>query len=1048
MKSLITYFIKYPVSGNVILVLLLIFGFFGLKHMNATFFPETPSRSITIQTVYPGASPQEIEEGIVLKIEDNLKGVTGVERVTSVSNENNAVIKVEVLRGFETDLVLQDVKNAVDQINSFPANMEPPIIFKDEKTDVAIIFSLSGKTNLKTLKSFARNMERDFLAVEGISKIQLRGFPDEEITINVNETSLRTYNLTFDQIMTSVRNANLDITGGSVKGNIEQLLIRARSKKYDTHGFENIVIKSTEDGKIVRVKDVATVIEQWVDIPNIGYLNGKPSVSVGVYSTNDEDLLFITDYVKKYINDFNQNNKVVNATIVRDSSTTLQQRIDLLVNNGIMGFFLVMLFLAMFLHARLAFWVASSIPIAFGGMFILAAFFGITINVISLFGMILVIGILVDDGIVISENIYQHFEKGKPRIQAAIDGTIEVLPAVLSAIITTIIAFSTFFFIEGRLGDFFWEMAFIVIATLIFSLFEGAFILPAHVAHSKALERTNKPGKFLVTMEKLMSKMRDGIYSPFLKFAMYHKAMTIAIFITLLAITIGGMQGGFIKSTFFPFIERDYIDVTLKMPSGTRSHITDNWLKLIEEAAWEVNEAYKQKRKDGKGILMDIQRNLGPVNEHDGYMVINLLDTETRNASVLEIAEAIRQKAGPIPEAELVSFSSSSPFGKPVSVSILGDNLPVMQRAVDDLVKELKEMSSIKDIFDTDQEGLKEIDIKLKDKAYLLGLTVRDVMSQVRQGYFGGEIQRLQKGLDEVKVWVRYDDRDRASVGNLETMRIRTKDGKQYPLQDIADFSIQRGVIAINHLDGQREIRVEADIANSKVSVNDILDDIKTNILPPIMAKYPGVRASFEGQNREQEKSKNSMQRVMPIILLLMFATIVLTFRSFLQTIMVFLLIPFGFIGIGLGHYIHDLPISFFSVLGIIALIGIMVNDALVFVSTLNAYLKEGKEFMAAVYETGVSRFRPILLTSITTIGGLAPLILNKSFQAQFLVPMAISVAYGLLISTIAVLIILPVLLIFSNEVRRFIQWYWNDEKVSPESVEPAVKEIQYEAEA
>ncbi len=1045
MKSLISYFIKYPVSGNVLLFVIAIFGLSGFLNMRSTFFPENDASFISVQTIYPGASPEEVEEGIVIKIEDNLKGLTGIDRVTAISSENSGQVLVEVLPDYDIDLILQDVKNAVDQINSFPVAMEPPVIYKREAITNAFIFAVSGEVDLKTLKQFSRTIESDLRAVDGISKIELSGFPEEEIEIAVRENDLRAYGLTFQQVSLAVSTANLEITGGTIKEEREELLIRSRSKEYYARDLQELVVATTLDGRIVRLNEVADVRDRWADTPNGSYLNGKPAVIVNVNNTNNEDILFITNYIKEYIKDFNENNTAITCSVINDASVALQQRIDLLSKNGIIGFFLVVILLALFLHIRLAFWVALSIPISFLGMAMLAAQIGLTINVISLFGMIIVIGILVDDGIVISENIYRHFEMGKDRFQAAYDGTLEVLPAVFSAIVTTVIAFSSFLFFEGVTGDFFSDISVVVILTLLFSLIEGALILPGHIAHSRALSGDAKPNKVERTFSQFMDWMRMRLYAPVLRYFIKEPILGIAIPIALLILSFSLVGGGFVKTTFFPFVEGDAITVTLKMPAGIREEITQGWLDHIEKATWEVNEELKAERPDGKDVILKVNKNLGPTT-YEGSMFILLLDGETRQYSILGISQAIRQKAGEIYGAEALAYSVATPFGKPVSIAILGNNIDAQIAAVKEIKAELSELSDLKDIVDNNQEGLREINVTLKEQAQVLGLNLQEVIGQVRQGFFGLEVQRLQRGEDEVKVWVRYDEKDRSSIGDLENMRIRLLDGREFPLYEIANLEQKRGVIAYNRLYGKREIRVEADLATSGASATDVISTIETEILPDILAKYPSVSYSLEGQVRETGKTQASSSTVMPLILILMLVTIVLTFRSFGQTLVVFLLIPFGLIGVIWGHFLFGKAISILSGLGIIALVGIFVNDALVFVSAYNTLLKEGKSLTEAIYEAGLSRFRPIVLTSVTTVAGLSPLILEKSFQAQFLVPMAISVAFGLLIGTLVILLGLPVLLVLQSKFRVATVRLWEGKSgksanpITPEELEPAIE--------
>lgn len=1039
MKSIINYFIKYPIAANLLMIALFIMGILAMFNMKSTFFPEVESRFIFIQLVYPGASPEEIEEGIVNKIEENLKGVTGVERVESTSRENSGTITVEVFKGYDTDLVLQDVKNAVDQISSFPVGLEPPVIYKVETLGFAINVALSGDVDLKTLKEFGRKVEDDILAMDGISKVELSGFPEEEIEIAFREKDLRAYNLTFQQATLAIRNANIELTGGTIKGENEELLVRAKNKSYFAEGFRNIVVKQNPDGGVVRLHQIANLRDQWADTPDRSYLNGKPAVVITVQNTIQEDMISITDKVKAYVEEFNKDQDQIKATVVRDGSVVLRDRIGLLTENGILGFIIVMVLLAMFLHWRIAFWVALAIPISFAGMFIFANALGISINVISLFGMILVIGILVDDGIVIGENIYKKYEQGHPPLKAALEGTMQVLPAVFSAIVTTIIAFSAFFFIDGTLGDFFRQMAVVVIFSLVFSLIEGALILPTHLAHSKAIQGEQKLSKVQAFFERILHFLQERTYAPILKFAMYNKFFTISVILATLLITFGAIGGGIIKTTFFPTIERDNIEVELKMPAGTPEESTQRWLGHIEAAAWRANkklsEHYYNNEKDA---ILRIERKVGP-STYEGGLDIQLLEGEFRDSLTLrDVVNAVRKEAGPIYQAEVVAYSMQSAFGKPFVIALTGENPLELEAATNALKEEMEKLEELTDIIDDNQEGLREINVTLNEKARYLGLNLQEVVAQVRQGFFGSEVQRLQRGRDEVRVWVRYEEEDRSDLTYLEDMRIRFADGREFPLSEIANLETQRGVISINHLDGKRTVRVEADVARDDVSVSDVTTNLVEEVIPNAIAPFSTVSFQLEGQYREQSKSSGSIMTVGLVILGLMFFVIALTFRSIGQTLAVFALIPFGMIGVGWGHYLMGLPISLFSGLGLIALIGILVNDALVLVSTYNDLIEEGKPQMEALYEAGVSRFRPILLTSVTTFAGLAPLLFEKSLQAQFLIPMAISVSFGLLAITVIILILLPILLILVNRFKVNASHLWNGEKPSYEIVEPS----------
>nr|MBX2817992.1 efflux RND transporter permease subunit [Saprospiraceae bacterium] len=784
--------------------------------------------------------------------------------------------------------------------------------------------------------------------------------------------------------------------------------------------------------------EIATVRDRWEDSPTRTYVNGQPGIVITVSNTTEEDMFANSDATQAYLAEFMEDNPSLSVTLIQDGKDYLNERISFIKENGLIGFFLVLILLAMFLNIRLAFWVALAIPISFAGMFMAASLLGITINVISTFGMVVVIGILVDDGIVIAENIYQHYEAGSPPLTAALEGTMEVLPAVFSAILTTVIAFSSFFFIEGTLGDIFSQLSVVVIFTLIFSLVEGALILPAHIAHSKALKAgTQSPvSRFF---DGIMNFLKDKVYGNVLRFAMNYSFPSVAICVAALIVVVGAFMGGLIKGTFFPFIPFDTFQVSLEMPSGTREHEVYSALDRIEQAAHEVSQELSDEYFDGKvPVIEKVQKDIGP-STNVGQLTVFLMAGEERgDVSNFMITDAIRRKVGSIPKAEKLSYGTTTFFGDPVSISLLGSDPDELALAVEDLKDELAKITDLRDIQDSDKEGLKEINLELKPKAYNMGFTLNEIIRYVRQGFFGAEVQRLQRGADEVKVWVRYGLEDRSSLTDLAEMRIRTPEGEAIPLRELVEFDTERGVININHIDGQREIRVSADVANTKVSISDVNADIETEILPKVLERYPSVRVGFEGQARANAESQASMQKTMPIILLFMFFVVIMTFSSVSQAFVVFATLPFGFIGVGFGHWFMDQPISLFSVLGVIALVGILINDSLVFVSTFNDKIKKSIPFKEALYETGLSRFRPILLTTITTVAGLLPLLLEKSLQAQFLIPMAISVAFGLMITTFILLVMLPALLVITNRVRRLSVQIWTGQRVQPITVEPA----------
>lgn len=1068
MRKIIAFFIRYHVAVNVIVLAFFAFGIVGALSLKSSFFPLIDSKDIAINITYPGASPLEVEEGIVLKIEDNLKGLNGVERVTSTSRENSGTINVEIEKGKNIDFMLLEVKNAVDRVPSFPTGMEPLIVAKREAIRPTINFSISGKDiPLATLKEIARQVENDLRGIEGISQISVTGYPAEEIEIAINEKNLLAYNLSFNEVAQAVSRANILTTGGTIKTDAEEYLIRANNRSYYGNELSNLIVRADATGRTIRLKDIAEIRDRFSETANATFFNGDLAVNVEITSTNTEDLISSAEKAKEYIAEFNQKHNNVQLNVISDRSITLVQRTDLLTENAIIGMLLVLAFLSLFLNTRLAFWVAFGLPVAFLGMFIFAGSFDVTINVLSLFGMIIVIGILVDDGIVIAENIYQHYEKGKTPVQAAIDGTMEVIPPIISAIITTILAFGIFLFLDGRIGEFFGEVSVVVILTLTVSLIEALIILPAHLAHSKALKpQDSKPktsiGQLFAKLryintfgDAIMRWLRDKIYSPSLRFALQNKLFTFSLFVVLLILTVGSVGGGIVRTSFFPQIASDRVAITLDMPNGTNEKVTDSIISLIAEKANEANEELTKQyligpEYEGKKLFKNVITNIGP-GSSSASLIVNLLPGEERPDIVgaAMVTDLISEKMGEVTGVESLVYGSGGNFGgRPVSVSLLGNNIQELKAAKAELKKVLVDNALLKDVTDNDPAGIKEIRIELKENAYLLGLNLRDIMIQVRAGFFGVQAQRFQRGQDEIRVWVRYDRDNRSSISNLDEMRITTISGERVPLNEIATYSIERGDVAVNHLEGRREIQISADLKDVETtSATDILQEIRTVTMPEIISKYPTVTPSYEGQNREAGKLLGSLGPVGLTVLALIYITIAFTFRSYSQPLLLLLLIPLSLPAVALGHWVHNFPINILSMLGIIALIGIMVNDGLVLIGKFNSNLREGMSFDKSIYEAGRSRFRAIFLTSLTTIAGLAPLLLEKSRQAQFLKPMAISIAYGIGFATVLTLLMLPLFLSFSNSVKVGSKWLITGNKITKEEVERAIKEQKEENE-
>jgi len=1046
MRKVITFFIRYPIWSNVLMFSILLFGLIGFLQMRYSFFPELQMDTLTIQVPFPGASPQEVEEGVVLKIEENLDGIEGIERITSTSRENIATVNVEITHGYDLQTVLADVKNAIDRINSFPRGSEKPVIFEQKFRSRVVSVVLYGNTDLFNLKVIAENLRDKLIATPEVSQVAIQGLPAPEISIEVSEENLRRYQLSFDEITRAVAAANLNISGGKFDTSEEEILIRAWGKNYYARELQRLVVRGNRDGTVVRLRDVATVKDQWEDVPNRTYYNGSHSVVLAIDKTTEEDIISVVDRSRELVDEFNMQSKEVQAIMLDDRTVGLRLRLELLAKNGFLGLLLIIATLGIFLNLRLSLWVSVGIPFAFAGMFFITNLIGITINVISTFGMIIVVGILVDDAIVVAENVYAHYERGKPALQAAVEGTMEMTAPVFTSVMTTVIAFMPFFFLEGFMGKFIWHLAIVVIMSLIFSLIEAFLILPAHLAHSKGLHPHKEDSPLRQKLETYLSRMQE-LYKPILRFALNNRWITLSIPIALFMITIGLLRGGFIHVTPFPFIDGDSMPINISLTSGNQEADTDSLLAEIENICWQINREIKQERSDGKDVIIGIRRQIGSNDfgesgSHTGKLLLELLNGEERNMDSFVLAARIRKRVGYVPGAMNITYGRQGYFGKPISVSLLGNDLAQLNKARDLLMAELQKFTTLKDVTDSNQEGRRELDIQLKPRAHALGLTLNDVAGQVRQGFFGQEVQRIQRGRDEVRVWVRFRPEDRAALGFLDQMRIRTPDGGEYPFSELADYTIKRGITTINHLDKRREIKVEANLANETDDLPPVLSEIQENVVPRVLAQVHGVQVTYEGQSRNRSKEAASMERTFPLALLGMFILLVLVFRSYAQAILIFSLIPFGVIGAAWGHGVHNIQLSFLSMYGIIALSGIVINDSIVFVDQINRNLRNGEKIVDAIYKAGLTRLRPILLTTMTTALGLAPIIFETSRQAKFLIPMAISVAYGLIFGTFLILMVLPAAYLVLNSARLWWHRWVSNEVLVPEAVEPAVTEL------
>ncbi len=1051
MRKLVERFVEYPIYANLAIVAVLLAGIFAYTSMKKSFFPETESRFISISVYYPGASPVEMEEGVTSRIEEAVRGLIGIKEINSTSVENRSSVSIETTGEYDIDEVLIEVKNAVDGVSALPSAAERPIVAKRRSRAPGLYMSLTpiegADVDLMTLKDYAQRIEEDFYNSGVMSQISLSGYPQPEISVEAEEEMLLRYNITFDDISSAIVRNNQDVSGGQIKSDEEELLIRLRSRSTDPNKIGNIIIRGQPDGGYLRIRDVAEVKKKFADTSDKSWLNGRPSVRIRVEKLPEEDLEAMTVFARQYMEDFNARNAGVELGMSRAFLDILDSRLNMLTKNGLMGLGLVILTLTMFLSLRVSLWVSWGIPFSFLAMFIFAYFYGITINMMSLMGMILVIGILVDDGIVVAENIYLHFERGKTPMEAAVDGTMEVYPAVLTSITTTVIAFSPLLFMQGTTMEFMLHLAVVVIASLVFSLFEAFFILPAHLSNPKVLNRKSLERKtkgIKKYFEGFIVWLRERIYHHMLGWLIKWRHAVIAIPIALMLVTAGLWMGGYIKNTFFPSVDFDSFEINVAFTPGDGERQTIEYLRRFEKAIWEVNVDLKEQLGEEEDIIERVRTSVGDAfnrqesGAHAGEIVVYPRDLEGLPIAGFDISNMVRQKIGPVPEARKYTVAGRNRWGSPVSIGLMSKNLAELEEAKEYMMSRLGEMPQLKDINENVALGKQEIRLDLKPKAYFLGLDENAIARQVRQGFYGGQAQRLQEGRDELRIWVRYPKEDRLTIGHMEKMKIKTSSG-EYPLIELADYHMERGPVAINRFNGSREIRIEAETIDPYASVPEILEGIELNIMPDVMSKYSGIRYIFHGQRRFSREAVDKIYKYFGVAFIFMVIVMILHFRSFNQTLIIIAMIPLSMLGVFWGHGIHAKPVSLMSLWGMVALTGVIINDAIVFLAKYDGLLVDGKKVVEAVIEAGKIRLRPIILTSITTTVGLFPIILSKSIQAQFLIPMAISLAYGVAIGTVFILIFFPVLIMLLNDARVYFRRIWTGVKPEREEVEVAI---------
>jgi len=1020
---MIAWFVRNHVAANLLMIFIVVSGVISVFSVNSEVFPEFSLDMVSIEVPYLGAAPEEVEEAVSIRIEEAIQGLDGIKQITSTASEGVGMVMVELELGADARKVVDDIKSRVDAIDTFPVETEKPIISDLVARNQVVDVAVSGATDEFTLKAVAEQIRDELSAVKGISQVEITNARPYEISVEISELALRRHGLTFDDVATAVRRSSLDMPGGSVRAESGEILLRTIGQAYRGAEYEELVLLTRADGTRLRIRDVGTVVDGFAETDQSARFNNEPTILLSVFRTGDQGALEISDLVHEYVEEKQASLPAgISASIWQDQSVVLSDRLSTLLRNGLTGFVLVFVLLALFLEIRLAFWVSIGIPISFLGAILLMPGLDVTVNVLSLFAFILVLGIVVDDAIIVGENIHTHMERRDDCVHGAIEGAKEIATPVIFAVLTTVAAFAPLMFVPGILGKFFVVIPLIVIPCLLFSLVESLCILPAHLAHLK--ERPPGPWRrFQLLFANGLKWFIKNVYQPGLELALRWRYLTASVFVSALIITVGMVLGGWTTFQFFPPVEAPFMTASVTMPLGSPVALTAKSVEELQAGAERLRrELTEETGKDYFVHILGVVGNQpmasreGPIRttgntgaSHLGEVTIELIPSQERQYTSETLGNRWRELTRPIPEAVEISFNASamSP-GQDVNVMLMGTDIDQLRSAADAVKNELRNYAGVHGLTDSFLEGKEEMKLGIRPAAEALGLSLQDLGRQVRQAFYGEEVQRIQRGRDDIRVMVRYPADQRRSMGNLENMRIRTPTGGEVPFSQVAVVESGRGFASIKRVDRSRAVNVTASVDASITSAAEVNTDLEDR-LPALVERYSGVQWAFEGMQSEQAEGIAGLQTGFAMALLVIFAMLAIPLGSYIQPLIIMSAIPFGLVGAVWGHMLMDVTLSMMSMFGLIALSGVVVNDSLIMVSFINQKRAKHIDLGTAVREAGVSRFRPILLTSLTTFFGLAPLMLERSFDAEFLLPMAVSLAYGVLFATSITLILVPV---------------------------------------
>ena len=1051
MKGMIAWFARNGVAANLLMVSIIGAGFFALSTSIPTeVFPDFELDTIEIGVEYRGATPAETEESIVIKIEEAIQDLVGIEEITSSSAEGAGAVTVQVAKGYEPRELLDDIKNRVDAINTFPDETEKPTIRVNARKSEVITVVLAGDLGERDLRNLGELIRDDITRLPGITQAEVNAVRPYEIAIEVSEKTLREYGLTLAAVSRAIANSSVDLPAGSVRTKGGEILLRTKGQAYVAKDFEDIVLVTRADGTRLTVGEICEVSDGFEEMPLHAGFNGERCVLITVFRVGDQNAITLAETVKDYMAEKRADlPSGVELEYWNDRSRIVKGRLNTLLDSAKWGAMLVIVVLALFLRPLVAFWVFLGVPLSFMGAISLMPFLGISFNLFSLFAFILVLGIVVDDAIVTGENIFRHLQDGEDGTEAAIAGTHEISTPVIFGVLTTVVAFVPLLMIDGMRGKIFAQIPMVIIPVLLFSLVESKLILPAHLKH---LSTGKKDFKSLGILQKFQRFFADGlewfvehVYRPTLSFAAKYRYSTLAAFIGVGFLIIGLVGGSRIRFVYFPRIASETATARLAMPLGTHEDITARHVAKIYQAAMTLQEKYRDS-ETGESIIVDIMSVTGGSGitrsrpgggggrsgvSNLGEVSFTMVAAEARGGQEVDTRALVnewRAMIGPIPGAKELNFRAEiGRSSDPIDIQLAGQDFEQLSAASQRIQEQLRTYSGVFDIMDNFQDGKPEIKLNIKPEAEMLGLTQTALARQVREAFFGAQAQRIQRGRDDVRVMVRYPKKERESLASLEDMRIRAPQGTEVPFSAVAEAKMGQSFSTIRRVDRNRTISITADVDKESVDMSQIESELMV-FLNDLIKDYPGMSYKFEGESRERADSFSTMIMGMGFILFTIYALLAIPFKDYIQPLIVMSVIPFGLIGAVLGHMIMGLTLSIMSLFGMLALAGVVVNDSLVMVDFVNQRRNEGMPVDDAVRMAGGQRFRAIMLTSLTTFVGLVPLMFEKSTQAQFLIPMGVSLGFGIMFATFITLFLVPINYLVLEDIKRVCRAIWDFE--------------------